>query len=205
MKHAGPAHAHGHLSTAQLSSETWPDFDRLFASNGGVWGGCWCMFFHRAGKFEARAYEKNREAKRVLVNRGMAHGTLVYCGNDPVGWCQFGPREELTRVDGKRGYAPVAEDAWRVTCLFITPGHRRSGLAKLAVAESVKAMGKLGAETVEAYPVEGESSSTLLWSGTPHLFEASGFSRARPLGRKSWIYTRDLRGHGSKRQVRHGT
>jgi Acetyltransferase (GNAT) family len=191
MRHSAFGHVHGTPSAKQLSKKSWPDFERLFSANGGVWGGCWCMFFHQPGSFNSSAYEKNKEAKRALVMRGRAHGTIVYCGKDPVGWCQFGPKEELARIDNKRGYAPTAEDPWRITCLFISPGHRRSGFAKLAVTESVAAMGKLGARTIEAYPVEG-TSATLLWSGTPHLFQGAGFSRVRQLGKKSWIYSREL-------------
>jgi acetyltransferase (GNAT) family protein len=147
------------------------------------------MFFHNPGRFDAKAYETNRDAKHALVEEGRAHGTLVYCGGEPVGWCQFGSSEELGRIDRKRGYAPTAEHPWRITCLFIASGHRRSGFAKLAVIESVKAMKKLKVRTIEAYPVEGESSATFLWAGTPELFEEAGFSRVGPLGKKSWIYS----------------
>ena len=146
------------------------------------------MFYHVTGSFNSSAYDKNRRAKEALVRSRKAHGTIVYCGRDPVGWCQFGPKEELPRIDNKRGYSPTAEDSWRITCLFVAPGHRKSGFASLAVTESIKAMEKAGASTIEAYPVEG-SSATLLWSGTPHLFEGAGFSRVRQLGKKSWIYS----------------
>ena len=93
----------------------------------------------RARGFGAKAYEQNREAKHALVRQGRAHGTLVYCAGEPVGWCQFGPGAELGRVDRKRGRAPTAEDPWRITRLFIAPGNRRAGLARLAVNESVEA------------------------------------------------------------------
>ncbi len=203
MRHHGfEGHAHGPATTAQLSAKTWVDFDRLFASNGGVWGGCWCMFFHSPGKFDAGAYERNRDAKQSLVSEGRAHGTIVYCGKDPVGWCQFGPKEELSRIDNKRGYAPTAEDPWRITCLFIAPKHRRSGLAKLAVAASVRAMKKLGAKAVEAYPVEGKSGAAFLYSGTPHLFEGEGFSRVKQLGKKSWIYSLSFPSRSQERSTK---
>ena len=189
MRHAGTPHAHGELSSAQLTPETWADFEKLFASNGGVWGGCWCMYYHRPGKFVSSAYERNREAKHALVKEGGAHGTIVYCGREPVGWCQFGPGEELARIDKKRGYAPTAEDPRRITCLFVAPGHRGSGLARLAIAESVRAMRELGVRTIEAYPVEGESEASSLWAGTPQLYESAGFSQVRRLGKRNWIYT----------------
>lgn len=147
------------------------------------------MFYHRPGSFDPKAYEDNREAKRALALGEKAHGTLVYCGGEPVGWCQFGPKDELPRIDRKRGYRATAENPWRITCLFVAPGHRKSGVARLAVKESVKAM-KGKAEVIEAYPVEGKRSATLLWSGTPGLFESVGFSRVGPLGKGSWIYVR---------------
>jgi hypothetical protein len=147
------------------------------------------MFYHRPGRFEASEYDAHRKAKRGLVAEGHAHGTIVYCGDEPVGWCQFGPKEELPRIDAKKGYVPTADDPWRITCLFISRGHRHAGFAQLAVAESVRAMKKLGARTIEAYPVEGTKSATLLWSGTPALFEGAGFSRVAPLGKNSWVYS----------------
>jgi hypothetical protein len=188
-------HRHGKPASAQLSGRTWPAFENLFADHGGVWGGCWCMFFHSPGSFDSGDYDGNKKAKHNLVAKGKAHGTIVYCGKDPVGWCQFGPKEELGRIDRKRGYIATGTDPWRITCLFISPGHRKSGFARLAVVESVRAMNKLGAKTIEAYPVEGGPSATLLWAGTPHLFEGAGFSRVGPLGKKSWIYSMSIPRH----------
>jgi len=190
MKRIGSIpHVHGTRSTIQLSEETWPDFERLFAANNGVWGGCWCMYYHEPERFNSGDYAKNRSAKQALLKEGRAHGTIVYCGGEPVGWCQFGPREELPRVDHKRGYRATSEDVWRVTCLFIGRNHRKMGFADLAVRESVKAMKGLGVRNVEAYPVEGKLSASLLWSGTPELFKGVGFSLVGRLGKKTWVYS----------------
>ncbi len=147
------------------------------------------MFYHKPGSFDSKAYAGNRDAKRELTEKGKAHGTIVYCGGEPVAWCQFGPKEELPRVDAKKGYVPTAPDIWRVTCLFVAPRHRKSGLGRFAVAESLRAMKRLKVKRVEAYPVEGTRSATLLWSGTPHLFEELGFTRVGPLGKSSFIYS----------------
>jgi len=150
------------------------------------------MFFHLSGGFDSKAYARNRQAKHELVKQGTAHGTIVYCGGRPVGSCQFGPREELPRIDGKRGYKPTSVEAWRITCLFISRGHRRMGFANLAVTSSIVEMKKLGVQRVEAYPVEGKLAASFLWSGTPDLFERAGFARVGPLGRKSWVYSLKL-------------
>jgi GNAT superfamily N-acetyltransferase len=182
-------HEHGPRTSVQLSAKTWPLFDRLFAANNGVWGGCWCAFYHIPGDFDASAYSKNRRSKMKLVIERKAHGTIVLCGDEPVGWCQFGPREELPRIDAKKGYTPTSKDAWRITCFFISKGHRRQGLGRFALDESIGAMKKLGVRSIEAYPVEGKLAAAMLWSGTPELFEGAGFSRVGPLGKRSWIYS----------------
>ena len=152
------------------------------------------MFFHKPGHFDSKAYEKNKELKHSLTEEGKAHGTIVYCGDEPVGWCQFGPKEELARIDKKRGYSPSVPEPWRITCLFVAPGHRKSGVAKFAVRESVNYMKKLKVKVVEAYPVEGERSASLLWMGTPRLFEGAGFAKVGPFGRRSWVYSLKLAG-----------
>ncbi|MCR9123202.1 MAG: hypothetical protein NXH91_13115 [Phyllobacteriaceae bacterium] len=29
-----------------LNADSWPHFARLFEANNGVWGGCWCIWYH---------------------------------------------------------------------------------------------------------------------------------------------------------------
>ncbi len=150
------------------------------------------MFFHAPRGWDSKAYARNKKNKHNLVNHGHAHGTLVYCGSDPVGWCQFGPREELPLIDRKRGYNQTAEDHWRITCLFIAPGHRKAGFGDYSVQESIKAMKDLKVTNIEAYPVEGNRTASLLWSGTPGMFEDAGFTKVGPLGKNSWVYSLKL-------------
>lgn len=79
--------------TKDLSEDTWPDFERLFAPGSG-WAFCACMLYQRGchldkGKYPNREAMRiqNRAEKRELVCAGRSHGVLVYDG-DPVGWCQ---------------------------------------------------------------------------------------------------------------------
>lgn len=188
MKSKVRAHVHGSRSARELTTDSWSDFERLFAANNGVWGGCWCMFYHGQPGYDAKHYDTNKAAKHALVKQGHTHGTIVYCGTNPVGWSQFGPKEELPRVDSKKGYKPAAPNAWRITCFFISRGHRKMGFADLAIEKSVQSMKMLGVKNIEAYPVEGKLSSSLLWSGTPDLFERAGFTRVSRLGKSSWVY-----------------
>lgn len=74
--------------TKPLDATTWPDFARLVEANNGMWGGCWCMWYH--SKNEPRTPEAKRKAKECLVRECRAHAALAYDGKDCVGWCQFG-------------------------------------------------------------------------------------------------------------------
>jgi hypothetical protein len=123
-------------TTKELSPETWPDFDRLFAPGTG-WAFCACMFFQRGRHLPQAEFPrreamrvKNRAEKRVLVDQGRAHGILVYENGEPVGWCQYGPPEELPIPGSGRTSRRIppagAEVRWRITC-FVTRVRGRRG------------------------------------------------------------------------------
>jgi hypothetical protein len=106
-KSASRVHAHAHVTTKALSIFAWSDFENLFRRHKGVWGDCWCMYYRKPGPFDSKDYERNRNDKSLLVRLDRSHGILVYSNNEPVGWCQFGPGEELPRIDRKLGYHPT--------------------------------------------------------------------------------------------------
>src|SRR5947199_8013648 len=71
----------------------------------------------------------NRKDKETLVRQGRSHAILVYDEKTPVGWCQYGSRDELPRIDAGRGYRKVrqpvgAEKIWRITCFFVDKQYR---------------------------------------------------------------------------------
>jgi hypothetical protein len=92
------------FSVKPLDETTWPDFARLVERHHGVWGGCWCMAFHAEGVGRTKTAAQNRSEKECRVREGRAHAALVYDGATCVGWCQFGPPDELPRIKNKRAY-----------------------------------------------------------------------------------------------------
>jgi len=90
------------FKTRELTEKTWRDFERLFRKPG-EWGACWCVYYQRPGPLpkaemggstpEQRA-TRNRRDKKELVEKGCAHGVLVYSRKELVGWCQYGASEE---------------------------------------------------------------------------------------------------------------
>ena len=182
-------------SVKPLDETTWPDFARLVEKHDGVWGGCWCMAFHPEGVRRGRTAAQNRSDKERRVCEGQAHAALVYDGSTAVGWCQFGPPDELPRIKNRRAYLEGLTDLpdWRITCFFIDRDYRGRGVAAAALEGALHEIARLGGGTVESYPEDaaGRSvSSSFLHNATLAMFERQGFRRDRRLGKNHWVVTK---------------
>ena len=183
------------LIVKPLDENTWPDFARLVEKHNGVWGGCWCMSFHEEGALGKKSVEQRRSDKEARVREGRAHAALVYDGPSAVGWCQFGPTDELPRIKLKRAYQDglTSLPDWRITCFFVDRDYRGKGVASKALDGALDEIARLGGGTVESYPqdVEGQSTSgSFLYNATITIFERRGFQRTRKLGKNHWVVTR---------------
>jgi GNAT superfamily N-acetyltransferase len=188
------------LRALELTPSRWGDFERFFLKYHGVQAGCWCMFYHRTGPngpLESRSrQEQNRRDHHALLAGGRAHGILVYHGPDAVGWCQFGRRADLPRVEQGRKYRALAAGlpgppAWRITCFFVDRPRRRSGVAQFALRAALRAIRRRGGGVVEAYPVS-HGGAVALWFGTVRMFEREGFRVVRPFGRSNVLVRRTV-------------
>ena len=184
--------------TKPLDTSTWPDFARLVEENNGVWGGCWCMWYHGKAEGEEDSAAARRAAKECRVREGRAHASLVFDGSDCVGWCQFGSPEELPRIHNRRAYLatdPVLPD-WRITCFFSGKGHRGNAVASAALKGAIEQIRQLGGGRIEGYPenTEGRNASpAFLFNGALSTFERAGFERSRQIGKHKWVMTRTVR------------
>lgn len=176
-----------------ISSSTWPDFEKLFAKHNGVWGGCWCMFYHKAGTFQTKGHgPANKRAKKQLVRDRKSHGIVVYRDDTPVGWCQYGLKKELPRIDASSKYKSLGlennEKLWRVTCFFVDRHNRRRGIGRFALNAALDSIKKKGGGIVEAYPSKKPGQGTsLMWPGTVSMFEKAGFKTTAPFGKSHVI------------------
>jgi GNAT superfamily N-acetyltransferase len=181
-------------SVRPLTEATWPDFAALVERHNGVWGGCWCMGFHSEGVGRGHTAQGNRDNKLARVRTGHAHAALVFHGDVCVGWCQFGPTEELPRIKHRRAYEAGSTTLpdWRITCFFVDREHRHEQVADAALAGALQEIARLGGGIVESYPedVAGRStSSSFLHNATAAMFERHGFQRDRQLGKNHWVVT----------------
>ncbi len=87
-----------------LTAATWDGFAAMVERHNGVFGGCWCTWFHTMSADKERTYEGNRSLKRRLVEEDRAHAALVYDGSEVVAWCEYGSPEELPNIYHRKQY-----------------------------------------------------------------------------------------------------
>jgi GNAT superfamily N-acetyltransferase len=175
-----------------LDASTWDAFAELVEANNGVFGGCWCMGFHPDDDRENRP-AVNRRRKRERVRSGTAHAALVFDGDGCVGWCQFGPPDELPRIKSRAAYEQggTTSPDWRIACNYVGKGHRRQGVATAALAGALELIAGLGGGTVEGYPEDaGSVPAGFLFNGALSTYEQLGFVRDRKIGKHRWVVSR---------------
>ena len=117
-----------------LDPETWEAFARLAERHNGVFGGCWCTWFHTMHSEKTFDAEDNRALKQRLVNEGHAHAALVFDGDEAVAWCEYGTPEELPNIYHRKEYEAELDKLpdYRITCSFVNRC-RRQGLTAVAL------------------------------------------------------------------------
>ena len=137
-----------------LGPSTWDAFARLVERHNGVFGGCWCTWFHTFHAEKTFTAEGNRSLKERLVKEGRAHAALVFDGDEAVAWCQYGPPEELPNIHHRKEYEAANDPPpdYRITCIFVDKKHRRSGVTATALTGAVDLIAKAGGGVVEGYP-----------------------------------------------------
>lgn len=176
-----------------LDAGTWDDFASLAERHNGVWGGCWCNWFHLYPDPPERRELGSREFKRQLVDRDRAHAALVFDGERAVAWAQYGSVDELQNIHHRKEWEKTALRIpdWRITCLFVDRDYRRSGVATTAVRGALSLIARAGGGIVESYPhdlPEGKrTSSSFLYNATRSMYEDLGFAYDRPKGKGNCV------------------
>jgi GNAT superfamily N-acetyltransferase len=164
----------------------WPDLQKLFGPNGAD-GGCWCMWWRiKRSEFDRNRGEANRRAMEAIIRGGEVPGLLAYLEQEPIGWCSIAPREAFPVLDRSPVLKRVDDrPVWSIVCFYIAPDYRRSGLTRLLIQAAVDYAGSRGATTVEAYPVDPETSKVdpgMAFTGLIDTFRKAGF---REVARRS--------------------
>jgi GNAT superfamily N-acetyltransferase len=153
------------------------------------------MGFHPEGVGRDSTPTQNRERKHERVKTGTAQAALVFDGDQCVGWCQFGPPEELPKIKSLATYKRDATTPpdWRIACCFVGKGHRRQGVATAALTGALQLIASLGGGTVEGYPEDaGSVPAGFLYNGALSTYENLGFTKDRIIGKHRWVMTKTV-------------
>jgi hypothetical protein len=175
-----------------LGPDTWDAFADLAERHNGVWGGCWCTWFHTFQSEKTHTVDGNRALKEKLVRQGKAHAALVFDGDVAVGWCEWGTPDELPNIYHRKEYEEGLDRPpdYRLTCFFVDKRYRRGGVAAAALRGALGLIGEAGGGVVEGYPhdIEGKkTSASFLYNGTRTMFEQAGFVFDRPKGKTNCV------------------
>jgi GNAT superfamily N-acetyltransferase len=185
------------LEIVPLTPDTWAMFDAMVVRHSGIFGGCWCMYFHPDSAERGNGAEGNRAMKKLYVERCVAHAALVIDDDEAVAWAEYGTPAELPNIHHRKQYDAEADltPDYRVTCIFVDKRYRRRGLAEMALLGAVDLIANDGGGIVEGYPhVPGEKkmSSSFLYNGTRAMYERCGFDFVRPKGLKNTVMRRTV-------------
>ncbi len=175
----------GEYVVRPLGSETWNGFADMVDRHNGVFGGCWCTWFHTMNTDKERTFAANRSLKRRLVDEGRAHAALVCHGEETIAWCEYGSPEELPNIYHRKQYEAELDfrPDYRITCIFVDKRYRRSGLSSVALRGALDLIAGSGGGVVEGYPHDtGGKKKSVLYNGTRALFEQAGFQFVRSKG-----------------------
>lgn len=169
------------IITKELTPDLWPALETLFGHNGAC-GGCWCQSW-RVAKGESWDELKGAMAKERLregVKKSTTLGILAFASDQPVGWCNFGPRLTFPRLERARTLKCAdADQVWSITCFYVARGWRERGVATALLDHALRAMKKRKVRIVEGYPSkpdkDGRYVPTFAWTGTQALFQKAGF------------------------------
>jgi GNAT superfamily N-acetyltransferase len=183
------------LTVRALTPETWDAFADLVERHNGVFGGCWCTWFHTMSSEKTRTAEGNRKLKERLVRAGKAHAALVFDADVAVAWCEFGSCAELPNIYHRKQYDEETDlrPDYRITCIFVDKRYRRRGITAVALRGAVDLIAQAGGGVVEGYPHDPEGRRVaVLYDGTRHTFENAGFELIRRKGQRNTVMRRTV-------------
>ena len=143
---------------------------------------CWCLS-HRLPAAEitelgGNGPDQREQAMRALCEREHPPGVVTYLDGTPVGWCNIGPRSEITRLRRSTLMLPTDDlPVWSIICVVVRSGHRRQGVSQHLLEGAVAYAAANGAPAVESHPVDptGRMDLTMAFVGTRAMFERAGF------------------------------
>ena len=174
----------------KVTPNDFPLIEQLFGTNGAC-EGCWCMYWRvdTNKEYKEGCGAKNKKALKKLVEEGKVRALIAMYGDEPAGWCTFGPRESFKRLNDYRTLRrETFPGLWSIVCFFTHSKFRRKGISNALLSEAVKTCFKNGALEIEGYPTEMKGKFTYTFTGVTAQFRRLGFKHLERAGEKRPIY-----------------
>lgn len=190
------------LTVVPATDDRFDDVAALLAPRRPDAPACWCLTYRLTSSEFSRLRGEDRPARlRSFFHAPLAPGVIAYDGAEPVGWCAFGPRNEMGRLQRSKTI-PRLDDrpVVSIVCFVVRADHRRQGVARVMLEAAMDYLREQGVQTAEAYPIDNDGrkiSSAFAYVGTVPLFESCGFAKAMitsstTSGLHRWVMRKDL-------------
>jgi GNAT superfamily N-acetyltransferase len=168
------------IEVVPAGPDRWDDVVTIMGGPGDV--GCWCQAPRGVAVGYGKAEPGAREtALRSQLGDEPPAGMLAYVDGDVAGWCGFGVRNRLPRLERSRTIPKVDDKpVWSILCFKVRVGFRRRGVAAALLDGVIDYARRSGAPGVEAYPIDPEGGRVDVsfgYVGVTPMFEKAGFVR----------------------------
>ena len=107
---------------------------------------------------------------------------LAFDGDTVVGWCQLSSRDSLPWLDRTPNLKRVDDlPVWYISCFYVRQGCRKQGITAALIREALNAARNAGVPALEAYPLDGDLTSSSSFTGFASTFLKLGF---KPVARR---------------------
>jgi GNAT superfamily N-acetyltransferase len=179
-----------------VTAERWDDLVEFFERKGPrggtpMPGSCWCM----AWREEQGPRPLRKAALKSAVDEARPVGLLAYVEGRTVGWAAVSPRLDQPKLERSRHFGPLPgdEDVFAITCFYVTPEIRGTGISTALLNAAIDYARDCGATALDAFPKADDAphvSSTrraeenYSWMGRRSSYESRGFVTLREPGKR---------------------
>lgn len=147
--------------------------------------GCYCTWFHWTDQLEAERSTADLQIRKSfkrnlaidLIQKGRLNGFLAYYGNQVVGWCNAGLKQDYDRLRYDKTLwdeDTKDEKVMAIVCYVVHSDYQRRGIATNLLKQVCEDAEAQGYHMVEAYPhlqEDGRPSSL----GSDSMYLKMGF------------------------------
>lgn len=139
---------------------------------------CYCLESHMPDESRYDEVFDRRALAKELIDTGRMTGCLLFDGDTPVGWCNWGDKCSYEPVCANKKYFTADCRPGQISiiyCIDIADGYQGKGLATLALERFLADARAQGYQYAEGYPFT-RRDYPWQYHGPVRLYEKAGFT-----------------------------